>query len=141
MPSTSWDSAPSGRQRRDPAGAGRRRLLAWDRRDRAVAARLEAARRRGLDLRTTAIVLAQVWRDGARQANLARLLKGTEVVAVDERLGREAGALLARSGTDDPIDATVVIVAALGDRVLTSDPGDIRLFADAGNRTLMVIAC
>ena len=116
-------------------------LLAWDRRDRAVAARLEAARRRGLDLRTTAIVLAQVWRDGARQANLARLLKGTEVVAVDEQLGREAGALLARSGTDDPIDATVVIVAALGDRVLTSDPGDIRLFADAGNRTLMVIAC
>jgi len=116
-------------------------LLAWDRRDRAVAARLETARRRGLDLRTTAIVLAQVWRDGARQANLARLLKGTEVVAVDERLGREAGALLARSGTDDPIDATVVIVAALGDRVLTSDPGDIRLFADAGNRTLMVIAC
>lgn len=116
-------------------------LLAWDRRDRAVAARLEAARRRGLDLRTTAIVLAQVWRDGARQANLARLLKGTEVVAVDERLGREAGALLARSGTDDPIDATVVIVAAPGDRVLTSDPGDIRLFADAGNRTLMVIAC
>jgi hypothetical protein len=116
-------------------------LLAWDRRDRAVAARLEAARRRGLDLRTTAIVLAQVWRDGARQANLARLLKGTEVVAVDERLGREAGALLARSGTDDPIDATVVIVAAPGDRVLTSDPGDIRLLADAGNRTLMVIAC
>ena len=116
-------------------------LLAWDRRDRAVAARLEAARRRGLDLRTTAIVLAQVWRDGARQANLARLLKGTEVVAVDEQLGREAGALLARSGTDDPIDATVVIVAAPGDRVLTSDPGDIRLLADAGNRTLMVIAC
>jgi len=116
-------------------------LLGWDRRDRAVAARLEAACRRGLDLRTTAIVLAQVWRDGARQANLARLLKGTEVVAVDEQLGREAGALLARSGTDDPIDATVVIVAALGDRVLTSDPGDIRLFADAGNRTLMVIAC
>ncbi len=116
-------------------------LLAWDRRDRAVAARLEAARRRGLDLRTTAIVLAQVWRDGARQANLARLLKGTEVVAVDERLGREAGALLARSGTDDPIDATVVIVAAPGDRVLTSDPGDIRPLADAGNRTLMVIAC
>jgi hypothetical protein len=116
-------------------------LLAWDRRDRAVAARLEAARRRGLDLRTTAIVLAQVWRDGARQANLARLLKGTEVVAVDERLGREAGALLARSGTDDPIDATVVIVAAPGDRILTSDPGDIRLLADAGNRTLMVIAC
>jgi hypothetical protein len=107
-------------------------LLAWDRRDRAVAARLETARRRGLDLRTTAIVLAQVWRDGARQANLARLLKGTEVVAVDERLGREAGALLARSGTDDPIDATVVIVAAPGDRVLTSDPGDIRLSPTPG---------
>lgn len=116
-------------------------LLAWDRRDRAVAVRLEAARRHGLDLRTTAIVVAQVWRDGARQAWLAGLLKGTEVVSVDERLGREAGALLGRSRTADPIDATVVLVAAPGDRVLTSDPDDIRLLADAGDRTLAVIAC
>lgn len=116
-------------------------LLAWDRRDRAVAVRLEAARRHGLDLRTTAIVVAQVWRDGARQARLAGLLKGTEVVSVDERLGREAGALLGRSRMADPIDATVVLVAAPGDRVLTSDPDDIRLLADAGDRTLAVIAC
>lgn len=116
-------------------------LLAWDRQDRAAAARLEVARRHGLDLRTTAIVVAQVWRDGARQVNLARLLKGTDVMPVDEPLGREAGALLGRSGTADPIDATVVLVAAPGDRVMTSDPDDIRLLASAANRMIAVIGC
>lgn len=116
-------------------------LLAWDRRDRVVAARIEVARQHGVDLRTTAIVLAQVWRNGARQAHLARLLKGTEVVAVDEPLGREAGALLGRSAAADPIDATIVLVSERGDRIMTSDPDDIRLLASAANRTIAVIGC
>jgi hypothetical protein len=40
-------------------------------------------------------VVAQVWRGGGRQAPLARLLAGTDVVAVDDGLGRRAGMLLA----------------------------------------------
>jgi hypothetical protein len=115
-------------------------LVAYEHRDRAVAARLEAARRHGLGLRTTAVVLAQVWRDDPRQAFLAQLLKAVEVVAVDENLGRRTGGLLARSGTADPADATVVLVAEPGDSILTSDPRDIQHLVDTTHGNVRVVA-
>jgi hypothetical protein len=72
-------------------------FVAVDRGERAMAARLRVAHRAGLDLRSTGVVVTQVWRDPVgRQANLARLLKAVDVKAVDERLGREAGVLLGR---------------------------------------------
>jgi hypothetical protein len=56
------------------------------------------------------------------------------VQAVDHQDGRDAGALQAKAGTADPIDATVVLLAQAGDRILTSDPHDIsRLAAAAAN--------
>ncbi|MGF1664375.1 MAG: hypothetical protein ACFCVG_18250 [Kineosporiaceae bacterium] len=116
-------------------------LVAYERRDRTVAARLEVARRHGLRLRTTAVVLAQVWRDDPRQALLAQLLKAVEVVAVDEELGRRTGGLLARSGTADPVAATVVLVAEPGDSILTSDPRDIRHLVDTTRTNVRVVAC
>jgi DNA-binding transcriptional MocR family regulator len=39
--------------------------------------------------------------------------------------------LLARSGQSDAIDATVVCLAADGDDILTSDPGDLHALAQA----------
>ena len=55
-------------------------------------------------------------------------------------MGRRAGVLLARAGTDDPIDATVVLVAENGDRILTSDRTDIeRLVAASGVRAAVVV--
>ena len=45
---------------------------------------------------------------------------------MDDRLGRRAGMLLARSGLRDAIDAAVVCLAGDGDDILTSDPGDLR---------------
>jgi hypothetical protein len=39
--------------------------------------------------------------------------------------------LLARTGGADPIDAAVVCLAADGDDILTSDPGDLRILAEA----------
>lgn len=115
-------------------------LLAVDRDDRAMVARLRVAQQSGLELRTNAIVVAQAWRDRrGRQVNLARLLRATDVRAVRPGDGREAGALLADAGTTDPIDATVVLLAVPGDRILTSDPGDLtRLAAAAGNRAVIV---
>lgn len=115
-------------------------LVAVDRDDRAMAARLRVSQQQGLELRTNAMVVAQVWRDQhGRQASLARLLRAVDVRAVSHRDGREAGALLAVAGTADPIDATVVLLAAPGDRILTSDPGDLtRLAAAAGNRPVIV---
>jgi DNA-binding transcriptional MocR family regulator len=53
--------------------------------------------------------------------------------------GREAGALLAGAGTADAIDATVLLLVAPGDRILTSDPGDLaRLAAAAGDRAVII---
>ena len=117
-------------------------LMAVDRSDRTMIARLQAARQHGLELRTSAIVLAQVWRDpNGRQAELARLLRAIDVRSVDERLGREAGILVALSKTSDPIDATVVLIASNGDRILTSDPRDLKRLASAGRKRIAVIPC
>ena len=115
-------------------------LLAVDRDDRAMIARLRVAQHSGLELRSNAMVVAQVWRDRrVRQVNLARLLGAIDVRPVRPSDGREAGALLADAGTADPIDATVVLLAVPGDRILTSDPGDLtRLAAAAGNRAVIV---
>ena len=115
-------------------------LIAVDRDDRAMMARLRAAQQHGLELRSNAMVVAQVWRDQhGRQVNLARLLRAVDVRAVSHRDGRDAGVLQAEAGTADPIDATVVLLAAPGDRILTSDPGDLtRLAAAAGNRPVIV---
>ncbi len=117
-------------------------LVAVDRDDRAMIARLQVAGRAGLELRSNAMVVAQVWRDRqGRQASLARLLRAVDVRAVEQQDGRDAGVLLAAAGTADPIDATVVLLAAPGDRILTSDPGDLsRLAAAAANRPV-IIAC
>jgi len=117
-------------------------MAAVDRADREVIALLRAAERHGLELRTSAMVVAQVWRDRhGRQVNLARLLRGVDVRAVSPGDGRAAGILQAAAGTADAIDATLVLLAAPGDRILTSDPGDLtRLAGAAGNRPV-VIAC
>jgi hypothetical protein len=52
------------------------------------------------------------------------------VRAVDQWDGRRAGALLAVAGTADPIDATVLLLAAPGDRILASDPADLTRLGD-----------
>lgn len=117
-------------------------LVATDRGDREMAARLRVAQRAGLELRTTGVVIGQVWRDpGGRQANLARLLKAVDVVSVDERLGKQCGVLLGRAYTDDAVDASVVAVAVSGDRIVTSDGGDIDRLVAASGRSILVVRC
>ena len=117
-------------------------LLAVERDDRAMMARLAIARRHAVDLRTSAIVLGEVWRDArGRQAKLARFLRAVDVRSVDEQMGRAAGVLLGRAGTSNPIDATVVLVAENGDRILTSDPSDVRRLVTAAGTRAVTIAC
>lgn len=113
-----------------------------DRNDRAVLARLAAAQRNGLELQTNPMVVAQVWRDRqGRQANLARLLQAVKVQPIGDQEGREAGVLLGQAGTADPIDATVVLLANPGDRILTSDPDDLTRLAEAAQCRAVVVAC
>ena len=79
-------------------------------------------------------VVGQVWRGGSgRQANLARLLPALDINSLDDELGRRAGILLGQARMLDVIDAAIVLLAADGDFILTSDPDDlVPLAATAG---------
>ena len=117
-------------------------LVAVDRGDRAMIARLRAAERSGMELRSNGAVVAQVWRDpSGRQATLARLIRAVDVQPVDLRLGQEAGVLLGRAHRGDGVDGTVVAVAKAGDRILTSDPEDIRALIAVSGRPILVVPC
>ena len=117
-------------------------LIAVDRDDRAVVARLRVASQNGLALRTNAMVVAQVWRDTqGRQATLARLLHAVDVRAVDQVAGRDAGELVGKAGTSDTVDATVVLLAGHGDRILTSDPDDLQHLAATAGIKAIIIHC
>lgn len=70
-----------------------------------------------------------MWRDGRRQARLARFLasREVEVEALDDHRARQAGQLCGVRGVRDVIDASVVLCAkARGHQIATSDPEDIR---------------
>jgi hypothetical protein len=101
-------------------------LVAFERGDRRVRALIASTEGR---LIVPAPVLAQVWRNGARQAALAALIKEERVIVevLDTTLAKAAGVLCGRSGTSDIVDASVVIAARLHRAlVVTSDPDDLR---------------
>ena len=117
-------------------------FVAVERANRAMVARLRAAERGGLELKSNGAVVAQVWRDASgRQALLSRLLRSVDVRAVDRALGQGAGVLLGRAGRGDAVDATVVAIANAGDRIATSDPEDIRALVGAYGRAILVLPC
>jgi len=101
-------------------------LVAVERRDRRVGAMLRIAQVEGLRVRTSAAAVAQVWRGGARQAHLARVLAGVAAVGLDLAAGKHVGILLGASGTNDVVDAHVAMLVGDGDQVLTSDSEDLR---------------
>lgn len=74
-------------------------------------------------------VVAQAFRDGSKQVRLVRLLKETQarVVALDQDTARAVGILLGLRGTNDVVDASVVMCARRYDQpVVTGDPDDLR---------------
>jgi hypothetical protein len=103
-------------------------LTAFERNDRRVVALLAQALHHGWALVVPAGVVGQVWRDGKRQARLARLLgtRELQIEALDDRRAREAGQLCGVRGTSDVIDASVVLGArARRHKIMTSDPVDL----------------
>lgn len=117
-------------------------LIAIDRDDRSVAAQLRVASRNGLELRTNAMVVAQVWRGTrGRQAKLAQLLHAVDVRSIDQGAGSDAGELVGKAGTSDTIDATVLLLATHGDRILTSDPKDLQHLAATAGTKAIIISC
>ncbi|MES1178980.1 MAG: hypothetical protein ABUL62_31985 [Myxococcales bacterium] len=90
---------------------------------------LREVTRAGIRLIVPAGVVAQVFRDRARQVPLGALLNGdrTAVPALDRTLAEAVGALCARVGTSDVVDASVVLVAKRERAaIITSDVDDLR---------------
>ena len=114
-------------------------LIGIDRNDRRVAALIELGRRAGAELLSTAPVLAQAWRNSARQAQLARTLSMIDVrpVGIDE--AKAAGELLASASTSDVVDAFIAQLALPGDQLLTSDPGDLKSLLSARNINATIV--
>lgn len=108
-------------------------LIAADRRDRRVAALARTAAESGVDLVVPAGCVAQAWRNGARQAPLARFLVGCRELALDPGSARRVGALLGVTGTADVVDASVAAAAGDGDLILTGDAGDLRPIVEAAS--------
>lgn len=108
-------------------------LIAADRNNRRIWAEHRVRLEAGILPLAPAAVVAQVSR-GARQVQLRRLLRGCEVLALDEAGAHRAGAVLARSRTADVVDACVADAALRGPAdVLTGDVEDIeRLIGGSG---------
>lgn len=103
-------------------------LIALDRGHPRVVHLLDRVIAAGGTVEIPAPVIAQVWRDGSRQARLARLLGASDVVLVDldAEMARAVGVLCGAVGVADVVDGHVALHARRRDlAVLTSDPDDI----------------
>jgi hypothetical protein len=115
-------------------------LIAFERNDRTVVLLVKRLLEHRAKVTVPAGVVGQVWRDGARQVRLARLLGSPLVVieALDDRRARAAGQLCGLVGTRDVIDASVILSARQHNLpVATSDPSDLRRL-DAKVRLVVV---
>jgi hypothetical protein len=93
-----------------------------------MTALLEASLRTPVRFLVPAGVLAQAFRDGARQARLAKFLKtpAVQVIPLTEVRARAAGALCGQARTRDVIDASVVIAAREHQAaIVTGDPAGL----------------
>ncbi len=100
-------------------------LIAIDRADRRVVRLLELV----AEIHVPAAVVAQAWRNPARQVRLARVLgaDSVEIAPLDDLMARAVGQLCAASGTADVVGASVVLLARrVGAVAVTSDAGDLR---------------
>lgn len=104
-------------------------LIALDRDDRRVVVLLARAAETRARVTVPATALAQALRQPQRQVRLVRLIRQptTDVVALDRVDATGIGRLLAATGGADVVDAHVVLCARrAGQRVVTSDPDDLR---------------
>lgn len=113
-------------------------LIAYERGSRLVQAFLVDAVASEVAIKTSTGVVAQVWRQGARQVALAKLLRGVEELALTQARAREVGRLLGLARRVDVIDGSLIELAASGDEILTSDPDDLVHLARHSGKTLII---
>ncbi|WP_423915997.1 twitching motility protein PilT [Candidatus Poriferisodalis sp.] len=119
-------------------------LIALDRNNRDMWARLYAADKAGDIVATPAGAIAQTWRGGRRQALLSRALMHCDEIALDGPIARACGRLCAGTGTADVIDASVAVAAAefahhTHTVIATSDPDDIGTLTSALNAQVSIL--
>ena len=103
-------------------------LIAFEKADVRMRALLREALQRNATLLIPAGVVAQVFRDRARQVSLGTLLASsiTEVPVLDRVLAEAVGTLCGRTRSSDVVDASVVLVARKARAaVVSSDPDDL----------------
>jgi hypothetical protein len=120
-------------------------LIALDRNDRSVWAMLRNAADDSAQVSVPAGVIAQAWRDGSRQALLARALVHCEEVPLEGSLARATGLLCGRAGTTDIVDASVALISAARSQtgpvaLVTSDPADLRHLLQTLGASVRLIA-
>ena len=117
-------------------------LVALDRNDRNLWARLKAAATGGVAVLVPAAALARAWRGGPRQARLSQALRYVNLASFDD-VTRESGELCGRAGTDDVVDASVALVGARPGvtHLYTSDPDDLRVLIDKLQATPQIVRC
>ena len=104
-------------------------FIAFERNDKRVRTLIELSVSHRGALHAPASVVAQVWRDGRRQARIARLIGSgaVDIQPLDLEDAQATGVLCGRSSSKDIVDAHVVLVARReGAIVVTSDPDDLR---------------
>jgi hypothetical protein len=115
-------------------------LIAADRSERETWAEHRVRLSAGIIPLIPANVIAQVSRSN-RQVQLRRFLRGCEVVPFDEASAHRAGALLAKSGTTDVVDASVVELATTTrGEIVTMDPHDIERLVSASAKRIRISA-
>jgi hypothetical protein len=117
-------------------------LIAAARSDRLLWIAIKVAAMNGDEILVPSTALAQVWRGGARQAQLVRALQHCAIAEFDP-LAHEVGEPCGRAKTSDICDAHVAVVAArVGDFLYTSDIGDLRhLISAYGKRMPAIVSC
>jgi hypothetical protein len=104
-------------------------LIAFERAKRKAVTLITRALHHGDRLAVPAGAVAQVWRDGSKQARLARLLASdlVDVVPLDDPTARAVGQLSGVTGSYDAVDVSVILCARYRDHpILTSDLKDLR---------------
>jgi hypothetical protein len=107
-------------------------LLAAERNDRKMWALHAGAIARQQVPTVPAVVIAEGWRGGGRQVNLARLLRLCRIESMDDERARAVGSLAAKAHHSDIVDVAVVEGAIRRvDAVVTSNPTHIKAIANA----------
>jgi hypothetical protein len=114
-------------------------LIAADRNDRGMWALHAGFLAEEVTPTVPAPVLAESWRGGSRQANLARFLALCMVEDMDASQAKAVGVLAGKARHDDVVEVTVVEGAMRRhDAIVTSNPSHIRAIADAVRARLNV---